>query len=795
MKKLFLFLTSAVLVFAPAFVLAQGSTAISVTECREIVAPGNYVLQNNLESLPGKTCINIHDTENVNLDCAKHSIGHMPDKSGSNETALKVSKVNGFSIKTCELKTVKPHPFLLFTGFPITDSNGGIIENNIIGNNFPIIVKRSSSLKFVNNKISSFYEQEKSSDNVISDNEITFISPGGKDNQASGMVSLYGGSRNSVLRNKIDGGWNRFNWTKKNSVVDLSQMSDGNPDKIGADDGIVITDEANDIVDNNQIANNFDCGIETLGTITETSITNNRISYSPICAIGAWYDSRWRNNTVANNTAESVSLLFLFEFLEGFSSTRKDGAPVYFENNIFSGNKLVSQTYSTFGKQSARFNFFHQTRDSKNIFRNNIFTNNDLKSDLASPFFYPKGLAVDGGNNICGAPTIFESYSDIYSYPLKCSGAQYCLRTNDFKVLRSELEKPESERSAGWDLNFDSKVDNADLSEALRHLCPDVVVPASIQQPNLTLSSPTLSPRKSLYSSADSSIKVSSIIRNTGKGNSGNFVVALKNKVDGKVLYQQTLDSLARNKRANFSYSFPDLGWAKEGSNSLILVVDPDNSISESNENDNSTELSLNVTIPKPPDLSITKVSLSPRKTTYNSSDTNIKVNVSFKNSGDIETGGYTSTLTKDSSLLAQQNLSNLKGKRTDSFSFALSDLSFVSNGQNRLQIILDSDNTVIESNEANNSATVSFNFSLPAPEQKQQSIPAPANQSASTTSSTSSSTSNSQKPTQTGLIKTSTKVGGGSTKPKPKPSSYIDSDIGAADIWGVFTKLLGGGM
>lgn len=273
-----------------------------------------------------------------------------------------------------------------------------------------------------------------------------------------------------------------------------------------------------------------------------------------------------------------------------------------------------------------------------------------------------------------------------------------------------------SDGSTYWQKNDDLGINNKMFEDALVRGDLARSAPSSSEQvitpPNLTLSTtPTLFPRKSTYFTSDQ-VKVSATIKNTGKGDSGNYIVAIRNKADGSVLGQKDMNNLKLNQKGTFFFTLTDLNWTQEGTNNLEVVIDPDNNISESKENDNSKSLSLKVVIPKPPDLSISKSSLSPRKVTYDRLNKNIKVLATIKNSGDIESGIYTIILRDKASglVITEQSLKTLKAKGSFNFSYTMPSLDWwAQEGKNNIEIIVDSANAVTESNEDNNSAIVSF--------------------------------------------------------------------------------------
>jgi hypothetical protein len=76
---------------ATATVTINGSTVSRITSCGAITAPGNFVVTADLSS--SGTCLDVHDTHDVTLDCAGHSVGGQP--------ALNMTNVDRFSVTNC----------------------------------------------------------------------------------------------------------------------------------------------------------------------------------------------------------------------------------------------------------------------------------------------------------------------------------------------------------------------------------------------------------------------------------------------------------------------------------------------------------------------------------------------------------------------------------------------------------------------------------------------------------------------------------------------------------------------
>jgi hypothetical protein len=91
------------------------------------------------------------------------------------------------------------------------------------------------------------------------------------------VVRFADGTNNKVIDNTIDGSWRGQKYP-----------FGGYPP--GADDGIIIENDANLLIEGNVIRNIWDCGIERLGNRTDPiTIRNNDITNAADCGLGGWF--------------------------------------------------------------------------------------------------------------------------------------------------------------------------------------------------------------------------------------------------------------------------------------------------------------------------------------------------------------------------------------------------------------------------------------------------------------------------------------------------------------------------
>lgn len=159
---------------------------------------------------------------------------------------------------------------------------------------------------------------------------------------------------------------------------------------VGEDDGIVLQNVDHDTVNANVVDQYWDCGIETLGAIQDTSISGNTITNARTCGIGGWLaadgiPSSWLSDTIANNHVSSSGQMFRF-----FNETGT------WTNNSFTGN--VASSLTTTGAASI-FDASASPAAS-----GNVVSTNDFDASRFAPTFLPNTAAAwTGTGNTCGA--------------------------------------------------------------------------------------------------------------------------------------------------------------------------------------------------------------------------------------------------------------------------------------------------------------------------------------------------------------------------------------------------------
>src|SRR2546430_798307 len=113
-------------------------------------------------------------------------------------------------------------------------------------------------------------------------------------------------------------------------------------DIVGSRDGL------GDRLEGNSFSNVYDCGVETLGLLADSVISNNVVQNAGICGIGGWYWNSWRGNRVTGNAVDASLQLFLFNrygglWPAGFDPEKKmpADAAIEFHDNVFEQNSFT----------------------------------------------------------------------------------------------------------------------------------------------------------------------------------------------------------------------------------------------------------------------------------------------------------------------------------------------------------------------------------------------------------------------------------------------------------------------
>ena len=366
----------------------QTETATYLTSCGEITSPGYYVLSNNLTGTAPNACLNIHDVSNVYLDCQNKSVKVPGLITG--QTIVKVNNTNGFSLKNCLLSLTSIPTGHIPQSLSVSSSSQGVISGNNFSGKGLVNVGYSSNLDILNNIFNeAAYQQGLTNNTRIENNSFDW-------NYSGAGLIVSNTAFGTLIKNNV-----------------LNGKGTGTPSNAhqGFDDGIVIDNESNDIISGNTMSNFWDCGIETLGLIQNSAITNNTIKNASFCGIGGWYWNSLKNNTFSQNKIDNSGTLFTFNRRYSLK-TGEDF--VYFTNNIFTDNILTNvnnvRGYAT-DIDMNRSNW-GEVPDDKFVHSNATFINNDFGTG-PGPYISPRNIIIDGGGNKCGAVSLGQGTSPV----------------------------------------------------------------------------------------------------------------------------------------------------------------------------------------------------------------------------------------------------------------------------------------------------------------------------------------------------------------------------------------------
>jgi parallel beta-helix repeat protein len=400
---------SSTLSSAAAMRIQPNADVHQVADCTDITSPGAYSFSADIvPASRTSACLYVHDTHDVQIDCANHQLV------GTDAfNAMQIERVDHFSLKNCTINS---------SWFFLLKSSWGSIANNTLTSSSPTWTGMSVNatnvdhIVFAHNTITGVYSERYADSGTISNNQISADPQ--KSAGAGIMTSISRHAR--VFENTIDGRWN-------------GQLS-----QLGFDDGIIIGDVSDAVLENNTISNVWDSGIEWVGSVNDSIIRDNNVTNAAIAAIGGWYWTSVSNVQFVRNKGTAVGRMFYIFRYYGLRPARSDEqaslpaeTEVRFRDNVFDGNLVIPKTgFSQQASTIAVFNKMNYTDSLSNIvgervipdsafnIGNNVFRNNDFGGANALPpdfgsFDVVPGVVIDGGGNKCvngWGPT----------YPLTC---------------------------------------------------------------------------------------------------------------------------------------------------------------------------------------------------------------------------------------------------------------------------------------------------------------------------------------------------------------------------------------
>lgn len=133
------------------------------------------------------------------------------------------------------------------------------------------------------------------------------------------VIRVVGGSDNQLVGNVIDGRYH------------------GQCSQCGADDGILLDNEAGDLISGNRIVNVWDEGVEGINAVMTTTIADNTIVNAAFAGIGSYWCTHWESDTITSNViSESPKAINVVYNPQG------GGCASPAPSGLFSGNTIAN---------------------------------------------------------------------------------------------------------------------------------------------------------------------------------------------------------------------------------------------------------------------------------------------------------------------------------------------------------------------------------------------------------------------------------------------------------------------
>jgi hypothetical protein len=354
---------------------------VTLGACGSITTPGTYALAADLVAPADSTCLDIHDTTNVTVDCRGHTI----TSAGSTVATVivNVTNVGGFNLYNCTIKPAAASASNYFNeDLALTSVTGANVQHNQFLQRTLLVLSQTTNLAFTDDTVDGMIQSDHGSGNAF-----RWLRAGMTGFQGSAILTLGSGDHETVQYSTIDGGGGT-----------------GVNGNFGMDDAILLQWSTAPTIDSNVVAHAWDCVIETMGLVTGAQFTNNQLTGGVGCGIGGWWWSSWRSNVVRNNRFDSSgTALWLFR-LGGLDSAHGE-TTVYFDHNTFDSNGVTHPT----GAYGANIDL--TTTDNPAlaglpfVSGSNVVSNNDWTASQYPPILIPATMFVDGGGNRCNVST------------------------------------------------------------------------------------------------------------------------------------------------------------------------------------------------------------------------------------------------------------------------------------------------------------------------------------------------------------------------------------------------------
>jgi hypothetical protein len=334
-----------------------------IAGCGQFSSPGSYTLANDLTtSTPAVLCVGFTQTSSVDLDCRRHDA-----------ISISIANAQNVNVHNCLMHANLPSANAARLGLNVMNVSALVVDaSDVLG---VVAVQGCVGCTFSNN---------------------TFVAPAVGSSVAS-EFQIFLGANNRIVNNVVDGAW----------LGDLATWG-----KQGCDDGVLVENDANILIEGNTIRHVFDAGIEA-AAYTQTSpgpvtaiIRDNRIEYAGFTGIGAYYVTGWQNSVFSGNiVSASPNLLTLIMNTGAAPAHGVTLGSMTLVNNQFLNNTLLNAVdlppnYGGGQQASAYINY---AVPLPGAVTGNVFQGNNLGTTTAAPLLLPASGFADGGGNICQA--------------------------------------------------------------------------------------------------------------------------------------------------------------------------------------------------------------------------------------------------------------------------------------------------------------------------------------------------------------------------------------------------------
>jgi hypothetical protein len=334
---------------APTVPPAGGNGGIAA--CGAFDGPGPFVVDADIITKTA-SCLRFSGTISGQLDCQGHDV-----------SSVSLQSVQGFSIRNCVMHAGVNMTLRVFNSRQVT-----VDATDVLGS------------LFVSGTVDSTFKNSTFRWPVLP------ADPSGS--FESSEVYFTGGQNNRIVQSTIDGGWD-------GSLATYQRQ--------GCDDGILIQNEANSLIEGNDISNAFDAGIESGVTsipLTAT-IQNNRIRNMGYTGIGAYYIQGWQNSVFSGNTVSNSPSLMHFDAsgAKGNGVTLMTLVNNQVLDNTFQNPVRLPPKYG--GGVPPSLSIDYVAGGLPFNVSGNLIGNNNFGTSSPGPILSPAQGFIDGGGNIC----------------------------------------------------------------------------------------------------------------------------------------------------------------------------------------------------------------------------------------------------------------------------------------------------------------------------------------------------------------------------------------------------------